>query len=120
MYKRYETTLGNKSDGSALKSTPLSKSKTQRLVAAREFYWASAFNRESSASSTITLRYKSSSSVTDANAIRIDETTLSPGESAIWTYEDYGFDMASDGYVEIIAGGSQSVDLAIRTRDRLA
>ena len=119
MYKRYDTTLGNKADGTALKSSRLSSSGNQRNVSAREFYWASAFNRESSASTTVTLRYKSSSSVTDANAIRMDEVALLPGESAIWTYEDYGFDMSKAGYVEIIASGSQSVDFAIRTRDRL-
>ena len=86
MYKRYETTLGNKSDGSALKSTPLSKSKTQRLVAAREFYWASAFNRESSASSTITLRYKSSSSVTDLIWHQTDMLKSLLAEAKAWTW----------------------------------
>jgi hypothetical protein len=120
MYKRYETTLGTKTDGTALASTPLSGSKSQRLVAAREFYWASAYNRESTASTTVTLRYKSSSTVSDAAAIRIDSVVLLAGESAVWTYEDYGFDMAKTGYVELVASGTQDVDLAIRTRDRLA
>ena len=52
MYKRYDTTLGNKADGTALKSSRLSSSGNQRTVSAREFYWASAFNRESSAATT--------------------------------------------------------------------
>ena len=119
MYKRFETTLGTKTDGTALKSTPLSKSLSQRQVAAREFFWASAYNREASASTTVTVRYKSSSTVSDSAAIRIDSVLLNAGESAVWTHEDYGFDMASTGYVELVASGSQDVDLAIRTRDRL-
>ena len=120
MYKRYDTTFGTKTDGSALASVPLSNSKNSRLVSAREFYWASAYNRESAASTTVTLRYKSSSTVSDADAIRIDSVQLLAGESAVWTYEDYGFDLAVAGYVELVASGSQDVDYAIRTRDRLS
>ena len=117
-YRNYRTSFGNKADGTALASRPLSGGKGLRGIIAREFYWASAFNRESTASTTVTLRYKSSSSVSDANAIRVDEVVLAAGESAIWTYEDYGFDMDASGYVEIIASGSQSVDFILRTRDR--
>ena len=117
-YKGLKTVLGNKADGSALATTALSSEPSYRDVSTREFYWASAFNREAATSTTVTLRYKSSSSISDSAAIRIDEVALLPGESAIWTYEDYGFDMDRSGYIEILASGSQSVDFAIRTRDR--
>ena len=116
-YKNYTTVSGNKADGTALATKPISSSNV-RDVFGREFCWACAFNREATASTTVTLRYKKNSSVSDSNALRIDSVTLLAGESAVWNHEDYGFDMGSNGYVEIIASGSQSVDFFVRTRDK--
>lgn len=117
IYKNYTTVSENKADGTAIATRAIASSNA-RDVFGREFYWACAYNREATASTTITLRYKKNSSVSDSDALRIDSVTLLAGESAVWTHEDYGFDMGSNGYVEMLASGSQSVDMFLRTRDK--
>ena len=51
--------------------------------------------------------------------VLMDRVTLSPGESAVWTHEDYGIKLEPGGYMQFVVADA-SVAVLIKTRDKVA
>ena len=90
-----------------------------RAVRNRQFIGAVVYNHHNS-----TQPFTVSLTLTNGTVSRtLDRTVIQTGDSAVWTEEEYGFDMDSDQYVLITVAESASysnpdkLDVATRVRD---
>jgi len=125
MYKNYRTVKTAIAPGLSLSSSTqvtqgladISPSK-KRLVKMRQFFGAMACVK-SAAQGTYTVKLIL---VDGSTEYQMDEVVLNAGESAVWTYEEYGLDLSNSETVklEITGANTTSTDrvyLFLRTRD---